>query len=92
MNEVTSAGVSYTLSTSGMTLAYPRGESPKSPPNALMATLAVQVQKGWVGQIVIDSEIVYQTKPKKTSHKALTAVNARVVNCLRSLFSESPGD
>jgi hypothetical protein len=81
------SNVSYTLSTSGMAVSYPNTSSPKPAPKVLIATLAVETKRGWVGQIVVDSKIAYETKAHKTSQKALTAVNERVVSRLRALFA-----
>jgi hypothetical protein len=78
---------SSTLSYNGITLATGTGETPKPAPKELIATRAVESQNGWLGQIIMSGEIVYQTKPQETSQRALGKVNKRVHDRFRRLIA-----
>lgn len=70
----------------GITLATGTGETPKKTPTELIATRAVEAKGGWLGQIIMAGEIVYETKPQKTSQKALGKVNRRIHNSFKRLI------
>jgi len=77
----------YTVSsTTGIVMATSTGDRPAKTPTELLATRAMQAKDGWLGQIIMAGEIVYQTKPQKTSHDALRKVNLRVHNAFRRLI------
>jgi hypothetical protein len=76
-----------TLSYSGITLATGEGQMPAKTPKELIATRAVESKDGWLGQIIMSGEIVYQTKPQDTSQDALTKVNRRVHNRFKRLIA-----
>jgi hypothetical protein len=82
-----SNATSNTLSYSGITLATGIGETPKAAPKELIATRAVESQDGWLGQIIMSGEIVYETKPQQSSQRALGKVNQRVHNRFRRLIA-----
>jgi hypothetical protein len=86
MNYNTSTGTG-TFSYNGVTLTTGIGETPKPPPKDLIATRAVESQDGWLGQIIMLGEIVYETKPQETSQRALGKVNQRVHNRFRRLIA-----
>lgn len=74
----------------------PPGENkPAHTPSGLLITRAVQVVGGWVGQIIIDKNVVWQSDTQQgeddeesTEDKALKEANDRVVNVLGTLFAE----
>jgi hypothetical protein len=70
---------------STFTVAATGGSTP-STPSGLIVTAAVQTKAGWFGQILVDKQIVWQSKRKKTAAEAVAAANGRVVARVRSLF------
>lgn len=77
-----------TIATSGngITIAPDtKHEKPKTP-SGLIATQAVQIMDGWVGQVIVDKTIVFQTEPQSNPDDAIDAANKRVVTAIRSLF------
>ena len=67
----------------------PPGESkPARTPPGLLITRAVQVVEGWVGQILVDKNIPWQSEPVEDEDDALKAANDRVVDKLCQLFAE----
>jgi hypothetical protein len=80
----TSASV---LSYNGITLATGVGETPKPTPKELIVTRAIESKSGWLGQIIMLGEIVYETKPQTTSQYALTKVNGRVHKRFKRLIA-----
>lgn len=90
MTTMSSSGSTMTtISYNGLTLdtvAGPRPETPKQ----LIATRAVEMKDGWVGQIILAGEIVVQTEPVDTSALALETVNGRIHAAFKRLIVETP--
>jgi hypothetical protein len=78
-------GGNITYST-GITVATGAGKAPERTPTELIATRAVEGKDGWLGQIIMAGEIVYETKPQKTSRNALGKVNRRIHDSFRRLI------
>lgn len=78
-----------TISTNGVTysLDLDRGSKPTPAPQGLIATTAVQTQEGWLGQVVIDGDIVVERGPYEDSETAMVAVNELVVERVKGLFA-----
>jgi hypothetical protein len=81
-----------TISTTSGGILWPQGEGqvPPSTPKGLLATRAVETAEGWLGHLIVDKEIVYQTKPHPDSAEAMHDVNSRVVARLKWLFGTPP--
>ena len=82
----TMAGSNYTMT------FIPSGEEgsrPKTPPG-LMVTQAVQTMDGWLGQIIVDKTVVFQTVPMLDPQDAIQAANTRVVDAIKTLFAAPP--
>ena len=80
------------LGTSGatFTLAGEMGSRPEPPPRGLINTRAQQTRAGWVGQVIVDREIVHETRPVPESEDAVAEVNAFVVWAVKRLFQFTP--
>ena len=84
--------------TSGVVLDTKSGDRPASTPKELLSTRAIESKDGWLGQIVMSGEIVYQTEPQtdaaeddpqapfRGSEKALALVNRRIHDAFRQLI------
>ena len=76
----------------GMIIDAEKGERPQKTPKALIATRAVEMKDGWVGQIIMSGEIVSETEPfqdtddEEGSELALTAVNQQILDAFRKLI------
>lgn len=79
----TVSGSSY-----GMILTPDQGESRPKTPAGLIVTQAVQTKDGWLGQVIVDKEIVWESDPREEGEEAVQAANARVVARLRALLAE----
>lgn len=77
----------YGNSTTGYTLTLGSGTKPEQTPGGLITTRAVETKKGWRGHVIIDKEIVYETKPKTNADDAMKEVNRYVMNRVKALFS-----
>lgn len=85
MSNMVSWGSSNTYS--GFTV--PSGESKSEhTPKGLLITRAVQMVDGWVGQIIVDKNVVWQSVSGDDEDEAVKAANDRVVNVLGKLFAE----
>jgi hypothetical protein len=80
-----------TIATNGNTfvLSTSDGSRPAKTPPGLIATNAVQTQGGWLGQVIVDKVIVFETAGCSNADDAIDAANQRVVDVIRSLF-EAP--
>jgi len=89
-----SGNSSITYST-GIVLDTGTGERPKPTPKELIATRATETLNGWVGQIIMSGEIVYETEPQNEdeddelsgSEKALEIVNTRIHEAFKRLIT-----
>jgi len=80
-------GTTYTVSsTTGLVMDTGVGSRPDPTPTNLLATRAVEAKDGWLGQIIMAGEIVYQTKPQRSSGAALRRVNRRIHDAFRRLI------
>jgi hypothetical protein len=70
----------------GITLAPERTETRPTAPRGLIVTQAVQTKDGWLGQIIVDKAIVWESLPHDEGEEAVAAANTRVVEVLRQLF------
>jgi expansin (peptidoglycan-binding protein) len=90
---VTNAGNSmvvptFTTSTYAGYTVKTEDERPVKTPDNFLTTRAIETKSGWVGQIIIFSNIVWESlEAHETEKLALGEVNQHMVGCLASLFS-----
>lgn len=70
----------------GITVTPTTAESRPRPPAGLIATQAVQTRDGWLGQVIVDKEIVWESSPEQDGEDAVRAANTRVVSAVKTLF------
>lgn len=77
----------YTLgnNSNGMSISTGRIEQPKTP-KELIATRTVETKAGWVGQVIVDQEIIQEFGPAGTQEAAAKEANAYVVRKIKDLF------
>lgn len=79
--------------TTGMEISPHRGDKPEPAPRQLIATRAVQTKAGWVGQVIIDAEIIWETEPwaeegdESPADAAIREANTYVVDRIKRLFA-----
>lgn len=94
-----SNSISYST---GLSFEIKDGKAPERTPRELLATRAVESKDGWLGQILMSGEIVYQTEPQVDDddadeiygigeielgrHRALALVNHHVHEAFRRLI------
>lgn len=76
------------------TLGIDSGGKPEKTPAGLITTRAVETKDGWVGQVIVDKEIVYETalymhSEENPDELAMIEVNAYVVERIKGLFAPS---
>lgn len=79
----TVSGSSY-----GFTVAPERNDERPKTPAGLIATQAVQTKDGWLGQVIVDKQIVWESDEHEEGEDAVQAANGRVVQVLKALFSD----
>jgi len=57
-------------------------------PKGLLVTRAIELQEGWVGQIIIDKQIIWQSPPREDEKEATQEATSRVVERLKFLFQQ----
>jgi hypothetical protein len=77
-------GVSY--STGTIFLNPQAGEYPKPASKELLSTRAVQTKEGWLGQIIMSGEIVYESKAFEDSEDALEHVSEHIHKKFKKLI------
>jgi hypothetical protein len=75
-----------TLSYSGIVIGSDKGEPPVKTPKELLVTRAVEVKDGWLGQVVMDGEIVWETPGWEKAEEALGAANVQVREAFKKLI------
>lgn len=76
----------YSISTNGIQINSGTVTVP-NPPKDLVAVTAVQTSAGWLGQNLVDGEIVWESKPLAEKSDALRAANERVIAKIKKLFT-----
>lgn len=76
----------YNISTNGIQLTTGTITVP-NPPRDLVAVTAVQTSAGWLGQNLVNGDIVWESTPFQEKEAALKAANARVISRIRKLFT-----
>jgi hypothetical protein len=54
----------------------------------LITTTAVNTRAGWLGQVLVDQKIVWETEAKLDREDALELADQRVTNVLAGLFAD----
>ena len=78
----------YSSGNTGITLV-PTDTERITTPKGLLVTRAVQMQEGWVGQIIVDKAIVWQGSAQEEEKDAIQEATSRVVDRLKLLFGEA---
>lgn len=74
-------------STYGLTLTPKTGDARPTTPSGLVVTQAVQTRDGWLGQVIVDKDIVWESAAVEDGEDAIKAANARVVHAFKALFA-----
>jgi len=80
----TVSGSSY-----GLTLAPQTADEKPKTPSGLIVTQAVQTRHGWLGQVIVDKTIVWESTPWGDGDAAIKAANIRVVEAVTQLFQST---
>jgi len=75
----------YSSGNTGITLV-PTDTEHITTPKGLLVTRAVQMQQGWIGQIIVDKSIVWQGTAQEEEKEAIREATSRVVERLKWLF------
>ena len=78
----TTAGSTYSINVSPT-----MGDERPKTPSGLIVTRAVETKDGWLGQVLVDKDIVFQSPPHDEGDDAIKEANSRVVNAVKSLFA-----
>lgn len=76
-----------TFVVNGVSVAAGSSPAPIGMPPSLIATRAVEMKAGWIGQLIVAGDVIWESKPKKTSKEAEEQATQRVVERLKSLLS-----
>ena len=83
----TTAGSAYSIS-----LSPTVGDERPRTPSGLIVTRAVETKDGWLGQILVDKEIMFQSDPQTDGDTAIKNANERVVRVIKGLFAAIAND
>ena len=81
-----SGSSTITGSTYGITLTPASAESKPKTPAGLIVTQAVQTKDGWLGQVIVDKQIIWESRAFLSAEDATQAANERVVEAVKVLF------
>jgi hypothetical protein len=81
-----SNSTTLTGSTYGMTLTPATADKAPKTPAGLIVTQAVQTKDGWLGQVIVDKTIIWESPARAHGEDAIQAANERVVEAIRQLF------
>lgn len=76
----------------GIAITAGDGAKPEPTPKGLIVTRAVETKAGWVGQVIVDKDIVYESEAflddedRRGSELSLAEVNSYVVDKVKRLF------
>jgi hypothetical protein len=77
-----------TISTNGATITLDPQISDTRPktPGGLIVTATAQVKDGWLGQVLVDKTIVWESRAFASPDSAVDAANRRVVEAVTAWF------
>jgi hypothetical protein len=78
-----------TSSSYGLTLTPGSSDARPKTPAGLVVTQAVQTKEGWLGQVIVDKEIVWEGAAELEGEDAIHAANEQVVQVFKRLFAAS---
>lgn len=70
----------------GITFSPSTGDAAPRTPSGLIVTQAVQTKDGWLGQVIVDKQIVWESPLKGDGGDAIHTANGRVVDAFKELF------
>jgi hypothetical protein len=70
----------------GITLSAGTSPEPARVPKGLIATRAVEVKGGWVGQIIVAEDIIWQTPKRSKAEDAEQEATKRVIERVKGLL------
>jgi hypothetical protein len=84
-----SIGYSGSMNNQGWQM-IPDTTEPVKTPAGLLATRAIETKAGWIGQVIVDREILWESEPftdeKDAQRDATAAASQRVIQALRTLL------
>lgn len=83
----TTAGSTYSI-----TIDPTMGTERPKTPAGLIVTRAVETKDGWLGQVLVDKEIVHEEGPYDDGEPAIRAANRCVVETVKGLFGWAAPD
>jgi hypothetical protein len=78
--------MTYSTTNTGVMLV-PQESDRVHTPKGLLVTRAVEMASGWIGQIIVDKAIVWESDPHEDERDAVNEATARVVEKLKALFA-----
>lgn len=80
------------IATNGNTFTFNPtiGSPPPKTPSGLITTRAVETKDGWLGQVIVDKDIVFETAHSRYSDTAIGEANKTVVDAIKGLFKVVP--
>lgn len=85
MNDYSTSGA-ITMSGTTWSVLPSQGSRPEKPPKGLITTKAVQVADGWLGQVFVDSEIVWESDYYEESDSAIDIANRVIIKAFTDLI------
>ena len=77
---------STSLTLNGVALTAGSSPEPAKAPKGLIVTRAVETKGGWVGQLIVDEEIIWESTPQDAGETAERLATARVVARIKKLL------
>lgn len=75
------------ITMNGLALTSGSSPAPAKAPQGLIVTRAVETKEGWVGQIIVDEAIIYETSPYDSAERAEKLATKRVIDRIKKLLS-----
>lgn len=78
-----------TNATSGYTITHgpPWDSAPTPWPLSQMSIRASQTKAGWVGLVIVDGEVVWESSPRKTAQAAQRRATKHVIRRIKKVLS-----
>jgi hypothetical protein len=76
------------ISSSGATITLTPETNDTRPktPSGLIVTATAQTKEGWLGQVIVDKTIVWESSAFRNADDAVDAANRRVVEAVKNWF------
>lgn len=80
-------GQTFVITSSGLSTGTLHATTTPKPPTDLIQTRVQQTIEGWVGQVLVVGDVVWESDPDEDPNRAVELANDRMIDRISGLFT-----